>query len=596
MRNKDFDGFIRLVVEKEDLSIPDKVLTASDAVAKFIKPGMKLHLGVTHVMPYGLCNQVTRQFWGKSPGFSLIALGSVQPVIVMLHGGLVKRLITSYAGDIYPAPSPNRIVNQAYTSRSVEFEHWSLLTQALRLKAAAMGVPYLPTRSLAGSSMEQANTGHLTVFQDPQDPDQKLALVHALYPDITIIHGLAADRAGNTIFSPPYSEGLWGAYAAREGVIVSVERIVSSETIREYSHLVKLPGSYVKAVCEMPFGGHPGGLSNRGFPEMDSYAEDYDFIVDFRRATKSDETMNDWVNKWILTPKHQNDYIRLLGDDKLKYLLDKGKPDFWEDEFPRLAEEYIDPGKPCNSMEMMTISAARIIADLVKSNNYRTILAGIGNSNLAAWLAKYWLSAESYPIDLVAEVGFYGYHPRPGDPFIFNFANIPTCSALGDSFEALGIYAGGSNNRCLGSLGAGQVDRHGNINSTMIPGFYHLLGSGGANDVMSAACQVVLTVPQDRIRYVEKVPYITAQGLKVTHLISNLGVFEKPPGDGEFRLVAYFDINKTGDERSIVEKIKADCGWELKISGNLKVVPQPSKQEIWLLRAMDPRKAFIGNN
>ncbi|MEM0215197.1 MAG: hypothetical protein QXI54_06375 [Archaeoglobaceae archaeon] len=52
---------------------------------------------------------------------------------------------------------------------------------------------------------------------------------------------------------------------------------------------------------------------------------------------------------------------------------------------------------------------------------------GIGDSNLSAWIAYYIMREKGFSAELVAEVGFYGYSPRPANPFVFNTANIPTC-------------------------------------------------------------------------------------------------------------------------------------------------------------------------
>lgn len=66
----------------------------------------------------------------------------------------------------------------------------------------------------------------------------------------------------------------------------------------------------------------------------------------------------------------------------------------------------------------------------------------------------------------MAEVGYFGYEPRPGDPYIFNFKNTPTCLATTDVLTVLGLLVGGGG--CLGSVGAAQIDPKGNINTTRI--------------------------------------------------------------------------------------------------------------------------------
>src|SRR5208283_5385440 len=106
--------------------------------------------------------------------------------------------------------------------------------------------------------------------------NKKIGLLKALNPDISIVHGVAADREGNTIMTAPYSESLWGAKASTGGVIVTVEKLVSADVIRQHSHLVRLPAYMVNSVSVVPLGAHPGGVWSQGIEQCEAYAEDYE--------------------------------------------------------------------------------------------------------------------------------------------------------------------------------------------------------------------------------------------------------------------------------------------------------------------------------
>ena len=94
---------------------------------------------------------------------------------------------------------------------------------------------------------------------------------------------------------------------------------------------------------------------------------------------------------------------------------------------------------------------------------------------------------------LTAELGLWGYEPTPADPFVFNHRAFPSATMLADSSEVLGHgHAGSRAPRSLACLGAAIVDVDGNIDSTVIPGKAFLVGSGGGNDVASAADEVVV--------------------------------------------------------------------------------------------------------
>src|SRR5207245_10988129 len=98
----------------------------------------------------------------------------------------------------------------------------------------------------------------------------------------------------------------------------------------------------------------------------------------------------------------------------------------------------------------------------------------------------------------MAETGMVGYLPRPAEPFVFSFRNFPSSKMLTDIVHVMGIFMGGRENRCIGSLAAGQIDKHGNINSTIVPGVTYITGSGGANDLAPSARAGVVTLAERR--------------------------------------------------------------------------------------------------
>ena len=161
----------------------------------------------------------------------------------------------------------------------------------------------------------------------------------------------------------------------------------------------------------------------------------------------------------------------------------------------------------------------------------------------------------------MAETGMVGYLPRPAEPFVFSFRNFPSCKMLTDILHVMGIFMGGRHNQCMGSLAAGQIDKHGNINSTIMPGVTYITGSGGANDITSSSREVVVCLQQSPRRFVDKVPYITAPGRTVRTVVSDLGVYEKTTEHGELTLTGLFG---EGPEAPAVQAAREACGWELR--------------------------------
>ena len=274
------------------------------------------------------------------------------------------------------------------------------------------------------------------------------------------------------------------------------------------------------------------------------------------------------------------------------YLKVKARRDAWLQEFETTAENIDDTLEP-SPTERMIVASAHKLMERVRAGSYKIILAGVGASNLAAWLATYFLKAEGRDVDLIAEVGFYGYLPRPMDPFILNHANIPSCKMTTDACEILGILLSGNPNSCIGSLSAAQIDRFGNINTTKIPPDFYITGSGGGNDVASGAGEAMVTAIQSKGRFLEKVPYITSPGNRVRTLVSDKGIFEKARGENEFVLTGYLPQEKASSKEDCVREIKASCGWELKVAPDIGQVPLPEKKEISLLRSFDPMRHFL---
>ena len=401
-----------------------------------------------------------------------------------------------------------------------------------------------------------------------------------------------ADREGNTLLTAPYSESLWGAKASTGGVLVTVEKLVSSDYIRSHAHMVKLPAYMVKSVSLTPLGAHPGGVWHQGVEHVEPYAEDYAFMTDFNRACKDPKSLDAWIDAWVLGCPTFDDYVAKLGADRVSRLKGATHKDAWRDQFAALADR-ISESPACNATERMVVMASRLIQERVRAADHRTMLAGAGTANLAAWLARYQLQKEGRLIELMVELGYFGNAPRPAEPFLLNFGNFGTCKMLTETLDTLGVFTCGATNRCLGVLGAAQIDRFGNINSNWAADDLYITGSGGANDVATGACETMVIMQQSRSRFLGKVPFVTAPGDRIRTLVSSRGVFEKTGEEKTFTLTRVFDNPDTATLHETVEKIGAECGWSLKVADELKRMPPPALDELRLLRVFDPNRFYL---
>lgn len=561
---------------------PSKVVPLDEAIRLFVRPGMSIHMAAGLSRPNALAFALARCFWGQESKFTLATSSPRENVLPLLYGGLVRRLIAPGFGPVhvFPTPGPNPVAQWVFAEGKVEWENWSLLTLSLRLLAGALKLPFFPTRSIAGSDMESENFDRFRVMEDPFT-SERIGLVRALRPDLSLIHATACDRFGNAIIFPPYGE-IWGSLAAEEGVIVSTERVVSTEVVRRQAAFVKIPGHRVKAVVHAPFGVHPGALYTGEIEGIGSYGEDKVFLLEYREACKKRDALEAWLSEWVLKPHEE--YLRQLGKERLGCLVGNGQRSSWVGF--RISEE--DGNSPPTDAEEMCVLAARKIAEEVKQDGHRVILAGAGYAHLAAWLATYLLRQEGHKVELALEIGMLGSLPRPGDPYIFNLGNVYTATSLSDTLHILGVYVAGD--RSLGVLGFAQIDRSGNINTTQYDGL--LGGSGGANDVGSGATKVIAVGLASKNRLLERVEYVTTPGKHVTVLVTDRGILEKGGESGELIFTGFMAVeNETED--TALEECRGACGWPLKATARSTRYPPCSQSELALLRGFDPDGFFL---
>lgn len=209
-------------------------------------------------------------------------------------------------------------IMRAYTeSNRATFEEWSHLAMGLRFRAGAMGVPFLPMRSMLGSDL----IGQLPDAKVIDCPftGEKLVLVPALNPDVALIHVQRCDAFGNAQIDGLAFMDLDLAMAANR-VILTTERIVSNDQIRRRPDQTKIPFFAVDAVVEAPFGCAPHecyGLYEPLFAHLDGYAE----------ALRPDPEagIRDYLERYFYEPKSWTDYLDRIGLAELLDAARRGK-------------------------------------------------------------------------------------------------------------------------------------------------------------------------------------------------------------------------------------------------------------------------------
>lgn len=549
------------------------------ALRAAVRPGMTLHLSTD---ARAATRAIQRVFRGRQLELTLAMLrvggGHAADLVA---SGLVRRVIAGSLGAVSRHHTgPLRQINAVHAAGQVAFQHWTFLSLTQRLVASAQGHPFIPTHSLRGSSMAAANTGDYVEIEHPFG-GESVGLVRALQPDVSITHALAADEEGNTLLVAPLEDGAWGPKASREGAIVTVERVVDEACLRQHANLVQLPARYVRAVCEVPFGAHPGRFGSAFLSDFPAYRVDDAFDAAYYRASRDPLALEAWLEQWVYGPRSHEAYLAQLGPERLdgparSWSLQTGSDPSVESP----AEDTHDP-RPVDETEWMMVLAAREVMRLARQSQHDLVLVGAGLSEVPGTVARALLRLEGHTLSLAAGHGFYDFEPVPGsfDP------DPTTTSMVADPLEIYGVVLGGARRSAMALLGAAQVDRYGNLNSTLVGGRL-LTGSGGSNDAASV-CDTVVVIRHTRRKLVDAVEYVTCPGTRVRAVVTERAVFRKDDATGALVLAA-FVVNNGYTDRQALDELARTCGWPIELQPAVTRAAAPSTEELRLVRRYLP--------
>jgi glutaconate CoA-transferase, subunit B len=230
------------------------------------------------------------------------------------------------------------------------------------------------------------------------------------------------------------------------------------------------------------------------------------------------------------------------------------------------------------------------------------VFVGIGLPNLACNFAR---ATHAPDLVLIYESGAVGAVPDRlpvsiGDPSLVT--DSLAVASMADIFQ---LYLQGGRIQ-VGFLGGAQIDRFGNINSTVIGPYakpkVRLPGSGGACEIAIHAERVVVVAPLSPRAFPAAVDFITSPGQSgkygsrralglpgagPTRIVTDVGILEASPEDGELELAAVYP-NVSADD------VKAKVGWPLRVRPRLEKIEPPSPEDLRLLReVLDPRHLYI---
>jgi glutaconate CoA-transferase, subunit A len=250
----------------------DKRVSLADA-ASLVRDGAIVALGggLSARLPMALVRELIRQ--GRR-GLHLVGSAHSIDVDLLVAAGAVRRCEESYVGfeqDLGLAPAYRRAAEDG----TIEVAESCCATILAQLRAAEMGVPFLPVRGVRGSDIATLHPEYAEITCP--FTGETLVAVPALRPDVALLHAPSGDRYGNLHLEQPYVLDERFASASRM-VIVTVDELVSTEELTASG--VTIPGHLVAATAEAPFGAHPTSCYPR-------YAYDRDHLREYVSAAQS---------------------------------------------------------------------------------------------------------------------------------------------------------------------------------------------------------------------------------------------------------------------------------------------------------------------
>ena len=303
----DLDEFREWNRTKKTRKLEDKLMSEQEAVARFVYDGCYIgdELYGTVRCPMSLCREVIRQ--GKK---DLRVCGQgVTELDMWLGAGIVKKLDVTYIGlEVYG--TSNALRRAVESGQVVSVTEWSNASISWRMKAAAMGVPFLPVRSQLGTDTLKYSAAK--VVEDPFT-GIKVCLLPALILDVALIHVHRADCYGSCQIDGITGFALEMARACKR-LIISAEEIVPTDEIRKYPDRTAIPYYLVDAVVHAPFGSHPGEMAYL-------YGRDEPALREWVESFKTEEGTRAYLNKYVHHLKNHQEYLDLIGQERLMQLV-----------------------------------------------------------------------------------------------------------------------------------------------------------------------------------------------------------------------------------------------------------------------------------
>jgi glutaconate CoA-transferase subunit B len=223
--------------------------------------------------------------------------------------------------------------------------------------------------------------------------------------------------------------------------------------------------------------------------------------------------------------------------------------------------------------EVMAVAAAR------RLRNGAVVFVGIGLPSKACNLARATHAPDCVLIYESGTIGAKPYHL----PLSIGDGELAETADVVVSVPEIFAYWLQGDRIDVGFLGAAQIDRFGNLNSTVIGEYEHpkvrLPGAGGAPEIARACCEILVVLRQTPRAFVERLDFLSSSGERVSAVITDLGIFEPDPETRELVLTQLHPGVS-------VEHAREATGWPLRVAGEVTICEPPTDAELAALRSL----------
>lgn len=290
-----------------EAQIEDKRITLKEAV-NLVSDGSHLFWGGFGFQrpPMAFAHELVRQ---KKRNLTIYTCGSEMDIDILSGAYVVSRFELAFFAIEGIGLVPN--IQRRIREGAIEIEDYSNLAMALRFLGGALGVPFMPLKSMLGTDLltkTRFRTKKAEVMSCPFT-GEKVVLVPSVRPDFSIVHVSRVDNEGNAQIDGIRGEDIEGARAGKK-LIVMAEEIVDTEFIRAQPDQTVIPNIYVSHVVECPWGSYPMMVYNY-------YDYDMEHVRTYYDQCKTEEGWQKYCQDYITSFNDHEEFLQKIGIKKL---------------------------------------------------------------------------------------------------------------------------------------------------------------------------------------------------------------------------------------------------------------------------------------